>query len=74
MIDVASAMIGASGVVISTAVFYAIFAFGRHQGKAPDHVVDMEEVAGYRRQQMTLEALENDVEDTNNTNNTNRQK
>jgi len=66
MIDVTSALMGGGGIATGFGVFYAIYSYGRHRATKPSHIVNMEEIGNYRRQTLSLEALDNHTD--NNTN------
>lgn len=62
MIDLASAVIGAAAIANGGGILYAAYLRGQRDALAPASVQDMDDLADYHRMQASIDALEQDVE------------
>lgn len=62
MVDPLSVTVGAGAALVAIAALIGVYLAGWRRSRAPDHVVDMNEVANYHRHVSSNEALSQDVE------------
>lgn len=63
MVDPLSVALGIGVAVVVLLAAFGLFAGGWIRGRAPDHIVDMNEVSNYQMHVQANEALAQDVDD-----------